>query len=70
MKRPTNVQIETAVEWLMNNEGDGAEGEACRAVADWIEHLAKEAFIRETARECGVTPAAFRRKLAAMQQSA
>ena len=63
MKRPTNEQIETAIAWLDSNEGEGAEREACVAVAAWIDHLAKEAFIREMARAGGVTPAQLRRKI-------
>jgi hypothetical protein len=54
-------QIGLAAEWLRMYEDEGAE--ACRAVADWIEHLDREAFIRSLARRAGVPTAVARRKL-------
>jgi hypothetical protein len=61
---PTQEQICIAVLWLRSNEGEGPEGEACRAVAEWIDHAAGEDFLRRQARKAGVPVAALRRKLA------
>jgi hypothetical protein len=36
MKRPTLDQMETAAMWLDMNEGEGAEGEACALMAQWV----------------------------------
>lgn len=47
---PSTDQFGTAIEWLNNNEGDGAEGEACRAVAAWLEWQEQERSIRYAAR--------------------
>ena len=64
MRKPTNEQFDVAIMWLQNNEGDGDEGEACKAVAEWLDHLMSEDWLRSQAREAGVTVATLRRKLA------
>lgn len=64
MKMPTTEQMDIAVMWLESNEGEGEEGEACQAVAGWLEHQNKEAFLRREAKANGVPVAALRRKLA------
>ena len=60
----TREQMEIAEEWLRLNEGDGAEGEACQAVADWlkreIERRARDTAIRAGAKACGVSYRAAR----------
>lgn len=63
MKLPPTEQIDIAVAWLECNEGEGQEGEACRAVAAYLEHQNKEAFLRREARAQGVPVARLRRKL-------
>lgn len=65
---PPTEQLDIAIMWLESNEGDGAEGEACKAVAAWIEHMNREAYIRHEARASGVTPARFRRALKKMEE--
>jgi hypothetical protein len=67
MKSPTDEQLQIAALWLENNEGEGEEGEACKAVAAWIEHQRSERKIKNTARKIGVTPARLRAKLAEKQ---
>lgn len=67
MKRPTTWQFDVAIEWLLNNEGEGQEGEACKAVAEWLDHEMRERKIKSTARKIGVTPARLRAKLAEKQ---
>lgn len=64
MRQPSEEQINIATAWLRDNEGDDGEADACRAVADWIRHLANEAFLRNSARKAGVTVARLKRKLA------
>lgn len=64
VKMPPQDQIDIAVLWLQSNEGVDGECEACQAVAAWVDHLAREAFLRKAAREGGVTVARLRRKLA------
>lgn len=54
MKRPTEEQIDIAREWLRSNEGDGEEGEACRAVEAWLTHLKTEHTVGMIARSAGV----------------
>lgn len=63
MSRPTDEQFDIAVLWLENNEGEGAEGEACRAVAAWLQKELADRQIRYTARKVGVTTAQLRKKL-------
>ncbi len=67
MKRPTTHQFDIAIEWLLNNEGEGQESVACKAVADWLDHEMRERKIRNAARKIGVTPARLRAKLAEKQ---
>lgn len=59
MARPTNAQLETAIMWLEQNEGDtdpDGERSACIAVAIYLEGL----LDRRAAREAGITPAYLR----------
>lgn len=64
MKMPSTEAIDIAVEWLQANEGVGQEGDACKAVAAWLDHVNREAWIRHEARARGVPVARLRRKLA------
>lgn len=63
MKRPTDDQFAVAVEWLLANEGEDGEAEACKAVADWIEAGRSESYLRTAARKAGVPVAALRKRL-------
>lgn len=67
MKRPTDEQLDTARTWLECNEGEGAEGEACRTVADWLAHLQNERALWLIARRAGVTKAKARAALASLE---
>jgi hypothetical protein len=69
MRMPDDPKLEIAMLWLRNNEGDGLEGEACREVADWIEYLERERFIRDMAKKSGAPMAAVRRKIEAMSKA-
>ena len=60
MKRPTVAQMETAIEWLRCNEGEGDESIACAAVALWLETQTENATLREVAKEGGVSVVALR----------
>jgi hypothetical protein len=57
MKRPSDEQFATAVEWLEVNEGEEGEAEACRAVRLWIldqlEKRAEQEAVRKVAKETG-----------------
>lgn len=64
VRMPPQSQTDIAVQWLLSNEGRDGEAEACKAVAEWIDHLQSEAYLRKTARAAGVTVARLRRKLA------
>lgn len=64
MKRPTQEQIDTAILWLQTNDGRDGESVACNTVAQWLDHLMREAAVKSLARKVGVTPARMRRKLA------
>lgn len=62
-KAVTLEQLYTAIEWLNSNEGDGEEGEACRAVAKMLGDEAERrevagldrAIIREAMKKHGIT---------------
>lgn len=69
-KRPTDEQFDIAVHWLENNEGEGAERDACLVVAAWIDHENRNRRIRTVAREAGVPVAALRRKILATHAKA
>lgn len=60
---PTNNQVATALAWLRCNEGEGAEREACTAVADWLEIETNSRLIRSAARAAGVPTAVARLRL-------
>jgi hypothetical protein len=68
MKMPTDEQIDVAIEWLHNNEGDENDShagkQACEAVAKWLDHESRERMLRRLARDGGVTVAALRRRIA------
>lgn len=63
MKLPDTEILDITILWLEHNEGNGKEREACLAVAKYLEHQNREAFIRREARCRGVSPASFRRLL-------
>ena len=63
---PTAEQFGTAIMWLENYESADEAGEACRAVAEWLEYQEQERTLRLAAREGGVTVARLRRKMATM----
>jgi hypothetical protein len=64
MKRPTEHQFEIAAAWLRHNEGLGFEGEACTAVADWIERQALDHMLTTEARKAGVPKSKLKERLA------
>ena len=64
MKMPSTEALDVAIAWLECNEGTGDEGAACKAVASWLEHMNREAWLRHEARAAGVPVARLRRKLA------
>jgi hypothetical protein len=66
MRMPDDDKLEIAMLWLRYNESGGLEGEACREVADWIEYLQRERFIRDVAKKAGVPMAVARRRLEAL----
>jgi hypothetical protein len=57
MKRPTTQQLDIAAEWLLVNNGNEGEAEACKAVADWLQHIREQvetsAAIKAVAKETG-----------------
>lgn len=61
---PRDDQINVALLWLENNEGDGSEREACLAVRDWIVSLKQERMLRSVAKDAGIPVAMLRRKIA------
>lgn len=63
MKMPTKDQIEMAIAWLEYNDGDHGESDACGAVAQWLDHLSREDYLRKAARQGGVPLRALRAKL-------
>lgn len=64
MRRPTTEQLDTAIAWLRSNEGDEGEQERCSIVADWIEHLERNAEIEQIARKNGVSVRDLKKRLA------
>jgi transcription initiation factor TFIIIB Brf1 subunit/transcription initiation factor TFIIB len=60
---PDDDALDIAIEWLTCNEGEGAEGEACKAVARWLAFEQCERTVRTAARAAGVTVAQLRRRL-------
>lgn len=63
MGTPTRNQIDVAILWLRTNEGDNGESEACAAVADWLQDLERNKFLRRKAKEAGIPVAALRQRL-------
>lgn len=66
MKFPPTEQIDLAVMWLESNTGDGPEGEACKAVAAWLDWKNRELYLQHEARAGGIPVAVLRRKIAEM----
>jgi hypothetical protein len=64
MQKPTAAQFDAAITWLECNEGPHGESEACKAVAQWLLDMAREDYIKKTARAAGVPVAAVRKRLA------
>jgi acyl transferase domain-containing protein len=64
--KPTDEQFETAILWLLSNEGEGAERGACEAVAHWIERRQAEVQTRTIAREANIPVAQIRKRLASV----
>jgi hypothetical protein len=62
-RMPPDDQINIALLWLENNEGDGIERDACLAVRDWIRAQQDARTLRDAVRGAGVSVAALRRKL-------
>lgn len=60
---PSKQEMETAIAWLLANEGAGGESERCAAVAFWLESRVEDTEMRDVAREAGVTVGALRRKM-------
>lgn len=63
MKKPTDDQVNIAILWLYDNEGEGEEGEACRSVAQWLSERLENGYLRKSAREAGVPVKLLRSKL-------
>lgn len=63
MKKPPPEQFDIAIHWLENNEGDGSEGEACKAVAAWLDAQEDARQMRNLARSHGVPVKALREHL-------
>lgn len=61
--KPTSEQIGIAIEWLYENEGDGEEGAACQAVAEWLSEKLENDEVRKSARDAGVPVKLLRAKL-------
>lgn len=53
MRMPTQEQINVAIMWLQSNEGEDGELSDCNAVAQWLQHQAHNAMLREEARAGG-----------------
>lgn len=51
LPNPTPEQLETAIEWLLVNEGDGGESVDCWVVAEWLKKQQKQALAKEAIRE-------------------
>lgn len=68
-RKPLDHEFSVAIDWLENNEGDGGEGEACRAVAAWIAYQHAADMMRSTARKHRVPVAALKRKLEANRKA-
>lgn len=61
--RPTPEQMYLAAEWLLINEGEEGESEACAIVADWLEKQVDAQLDRQIARENGVPVAVLRKAI-------
>lgn len=61
---PTKESLDVAISWLRANEGDNGEAQKCQIVADWIELVERDDYIRRTAREMGVPVALARKRIA------
>lgn len=64
LRMPQDDQIQIAVMWLFNNEGIGAEEEACKAVAKWLEQEVAERVLRSAERQAGLPLAVARERIA------
>lgn len=53
--KPSEQQINTAIEWLLHNEGEEGESEACHAVATWLSHLIIDDDLKKFARQNGLS---------------
>jgi hypothetical protein len=63
---PTQNQIDIATLWLENNEGEGEEGEACKAVAAWLQAESLDRKLRLEARLAGIPIDRVRRRIRQM----
>ena len=54
MKRPSYDQLSIAQDWLDANEGEGEEGESCKAVAEWLRYQMGAWLERSSAKSAGV----------------
>lgn len=61
MKKPTQQDFDTAIMWLLSNNGNNGEAESCGAVAGWIEAYIARNAIRSAAREVGCSVKYFRK---------
>ncbi len=70
MDMPSDEELETASLWLKANEGvEFDEAIRCKAVAEWLEFMRRERYLRRAARDAGVPVARLRRKLAEQAQA-
>lgn len=63
MIKPTDDQIDIAIQWLYENEGEGEEGEACKLVAQWLGDKLENSQLRRIARQAKVPIKMLRAKL-------
>lgn len=63
IRMPSTDELNVAIAWLRSNEGDNGESERCLRVANWIEAIELERYLRLSARNAGVTISALRKRL-------
>lgn len=64
LRMPPDDQIQIAVMWLFHNDGIGAEEDACKSVAKWLEQEVAERALRSAARQAGLPLAVARERIA------
>jgi hypothetical protein len=67
LARPTLDQMEIAAMWLDANEGEGAEGEACAVVAQWVRDKIEQRETKALAKRYRVPVRALRKVTARLE---